>query len=77
MPPRPGEFGSRGSLAFPLLARSTIARRRLPVSADTPLMWSATRGGQAYTGTGLRHCVQPLLEHCGITTITPLSPACT
>ena len=32
------------------------ARRRLPVSADTPLMWNATRGGRAYTGTGLRHC---------------------
>jgi integrase/recombinase XerD len=46
------------------------ARRRLPVSADTPLMWNATRGGRAYTGTGLRHCVQPLLEHCGIATAT-------
>jgi integrase/recombinase XerD len=38
------------------------ARRRLPVSVDTPLIWNATRGGRAYTGTGLRHCVQPLLE---------------
>jgi integrase len=50
------------------------ARRRLPVSADTPLMWNATRGGRAYTGTGLRHCVQPLLEHCGITTTTGKLP---
>ena len=25
------------------------ARRRLPASADTPLMWNATRGGRAYT----------------------------
>ena len=50
------------------------ARRRLPVSADTPLMWNATRGGRAYTGTGLRYCVQPLLEHCGITTTTGKLP---
>ena len=49
-------------------------RRRLPVSADTPLMWNATRGGRAYTGTGLRYCVQPLLEHCGITTTTGKLP---
>jgi integrase len=50
------------------------ARRRLPASAETPLMWNATRGGRAYTGTGLRHCVQPLLEHCGITTATGKLP---
>ena len=49
-------------------------RRRLPVSADTPLMWNATRGGRAYTGTGLRYCVQPLLRTCGITTTTGKLP---
>jgi integrase/recombinase XerD len=32
------------------------------------------RGGRAYTGTGLRYCVQPLLEHCGITTTTGKLP---
>jgi site-specific recombinase XerD len=37
-------------------------------------MWNATRGGRAYTGTGLRYCVQPLLEHCGITTTTGKAP---
>jgi integrase len=50
------------------------ARRRLPTSADTPLMWNATRGGRSYTGTGLRYCVQPLLERCGITTTTGKLP---
>ena len=44
------------------------ARRRLPVSPDTALIWNATWGGRAYSGTGLRHCLQPLLEHCGIAT---------
>jgi len=43
-------------------------RRRLPTSADTPFIWNATRGGRAYTGTGLHYCVQPLLEQCGIST---------
>ena len=49
-------------------------RRRLPVSADTPFIWNATRGGRGYTGTGLRYCVHPLLEQCGITTTTGESP---
>ncbi len=50
------------------------ARRRLPASADTPLIWNATRGGRAYTGTGLHYCVRPLLEQCGITTTTGRPP---
>jgi integrase len=43
-------------------------RRRLPVSADTPLIWNSRWGGRAYTGTGLHYCVRPLLEQCGIMT---------
>lgn len=50
------------------------ARRRLPVSADTPFIWNATRGGRAYTGTGLGYCVRPLFEQCGITTNTGRPP---
>ncbi len=44
------------------------ARRRLPVSQDTPFIWNAIRGGRAYTGTGLHCCLQPLLRQCGIVT---------
>lgn len=43
-------------------------RRRLLVSPDTPLIWNATQGGRAYTGTGLQTCLRPLLQQCGITT---------
>jgi len=50
------------------------ARRRLPASADMPLIWNATRGGRGYTGTGLTYCVRPLLEQCGITTKAGKSP---
>jgi integrase/recombinase XerD len=49
-------------------------RRRLPTSADTPLIWNATRGGRAYTGTGLHYCVLPLLKKCGITTVKGKPP---
>jgi integrase/recombinase XerD len=44
------------------------ARRRLPASPETPLIWNATRGGRAYTGTGLQTCLRPLLQQCGIRT---------
>jgi integrase len=50
------------------------ARLRFPASADTPLIWNATRGGRAYTGTGLTYCVRPLIKQCGITTITGNTP---
>jgi integrase/recombinase XerD len=48
-----------------LLAR---ARKRLPTPPQTPLIWNATQGGRAYTGTGLHYCLQPLLKQCGIRT---------
>ncbi len=50
------------------------ARRRLPSFADTPLIWNATKGGRAYTGTGLTCCVKPLIEQCGITKTNGKTP---
>lgn len=50
------------------------ASRRLPTLAHTPLIWNATQGGRAYTGTGLHYCVQPLLQQCGICTPKGQSP---
>ena len=44
------------------------AQRKLPVSSDTALIWNAAWGGGAYSGTGLRHAIQPLLRQCGIVT---------
>jgi len=44
------------------------ARKRLPTPPQTPLIWNATQGGRAYTGTGLHYCLQPLLKQCGIRT---------
>ena len=42
--------------------------RRLPLSADTALIWNATKGGRSYTGPGLQLCLQPLLQKCSIFT---------
>lgn len=42
--------------------------RKLPISADTALIWNAAWGGGAYSGTALRHALQPLLQKCGIVT---------
>ncbi len=44
------------------------ARRKLPVSPDTALIWNASWGGGAYSGTSLRHAIRPLLQKCGIVT---------
>jgi integrase/recombinase XerD len=44
------------------------ARKRLPSSPQTPLIWNAIKGGRAYTGTGLHYCLKPLLKHCRINT---------
>lgn len=41
---------------------------KLPVSSDTALIWNASLGGRAYSGTSLRCCLQPLLRKCGILT---------
>jgi integrase len=43
-------------------------RRKLPVSADTALIWNAAWSGGAYSATALRHAIQPLLQKCGIVT---------
>jgi integrase/recombinase XerD len=44
------------------------ARRKLPVSPDTALIWNAAWSGGPYSGTALRHAIQPLLRNCGIVT---------
>ena len=44
------------------------ARRKLPAFPDTALIWNAAWGGGAYSGTCLRHAIQPLLRTCGIVT---------
>ncbi|HEX4231293.1 MAG TPA: tyrosine-type recombinase/integrase [Bryobacteraceae bacterium] len=44
------------------------ARYKLPVFSDTALIWHASHGGRAYSGTSLRCCLQPLLRKCGILT---------
>jgi integrase len=48
-----------------LRARS---QRKLPVSPDAALIWNAAWGGGAYSGTALRHALQPLFQKCGIVT---------
>jgi len=50
------------------------AKLKLPSSATTPLMWNATRGGRAYTGTGISYCIKPLLLQCGIKAASGLTP---
>ena len=49
-------------------------RKRLPIHPDTPLIWNATQGGRAYTGTGLLYCLRPLLRQCGIRTLKGQPP---
>lgn len=44
------------------------AQHKLPISSDTALIWNASRGGRAYSGTSLRLCLRPLLQKCGIQT---------
>ncbi|MGH9445356.1 MAG: tyrosine-type recombinase/integrase [Terriglobia bacterium] len=44
------------------------AQQKLPLSADTALIWNARSGGRAYTGTGLQRCLRPLLQQCSIFT---------
>ena len=43
-------------------------RRKLPVCSDTALIWNASWGGGAYSGTCLRNVLRPLLQKCGIVT---------
>jgi len=42
--------------------------RKLPVFSDTALIWNATKGGRAYSGTNLRCCFRSLLQRCSIFT---------
>jgi integrase/recombinase XerD len=43
-------------------------QRKLPVSSDGALIWNASRGGRAYSGTSLQHSLRPLLKQCSILT---------
>lgn len=49
-------------------------RRKLPVSSDTALIWNASWGGGAYSGTSLRLCFRSLLQKCDIVTSTGKLP---
>ena len=44
-------------------------QRRLPITPDTAFIWNTTRGGRAYSGTGLQCCLRPLLQQCDIVTL--------
>ena len=48
--------------------RHARARRKLPVSSDTALIWNTTQGGRAYSGSSLALCLRPLLQQCSIVT---------
>jgi integrase len=41
-------------------------QRKLPCSSDAALIWNASRGGRAYSGTSLRQALQSLLKQCSI-----------
>src|SRR5690242_16133399 len=45
------------------------ARRKLSISPDTALIWNAAWSGGPYSGTALRHAIQPLFRQCGIVTL--------
>lgn len=42
--------------------------RNLPVFSDTALIWNASKGGRAYSGTNLRCCFRSVLQRCSIFT---------
>ena len=50
------------------------AKLKLPSSPNTPLIWNATQGGRAYTGTGISYCIKPLFDQCGIKAASGLTP---
>lgn len=49
-------------------------RRRLPTSADTPLIWNASWGGGAYSGENLASIFHSLCQKCGIVTLKGTPP---
>jgi len=44
-------------------------QRRLPVFSDTALIWNASWGGGAYSGTSLQLALRPLFLKCGIVNV--------
>lgn len=49
-------------------------RRKLPVSADTALIWNAFKGGRAYSAWGLQFVLRFLLRKCSIFTLAGRLP---
>ena len=45
------------------------ARRKLPLSSDTALIWNGRKGGQAYSVRGLQRNLRLLLQQCSIFTL--------
>jgi len=45
------------------------ARRKLPLSSDTALIWNGRKGGQAYSVWGLQRNLRLLLQQCSIFTL--------
>ena len=48
--------------------------RRLPVSADSPLLWNRYGGGGAYTGEGVASTIRNLFKTTGIRTVSGRLP---
>ena len=44
------------------------ARRKLPLSSDTALIWNGRKGGRAYSARGLQRSLRLLLQQCFIST---------
>ncbi len=63
--------GIADEIDFYLRARS---QRKLSVSPDAALIWNASWGGGAYSGTSLRLCLRSLLQKCGIVTPKGVPP---
>lgn len=70
---REGKFHK--SRLLPLSADGTLAleehlqirhSQRLPVSAETPLIWNGRLGGKAYTGVGFGNVLRDLFRRVGI-----------
>ena len=61
----------RSMAALPMRSIAICAlepSRNFPFPPDTALIWNASWGGRAYSGTSLRLCLRPLLQKCGIVT---------
>jgi integrase/recombinase XerD len=53
---------------------SARSRRLLPTAPNSKFLWNGRLGDQSYTGAGLQHSLQPLLEQCGLRTVAGRLP---